>query len=114
MKVVSRSGQMNNQNQGFPSKYSSERQCPRHNAELQFKLGGKDENGHFFEEEVVTRDISECGGSFTSMRLISVGSTLRLADRAGFISMIRIAWGKYMGQCNTGTYGFRFVFLLEE
>ena len=91
-----------------------ERQCTRHRIELHFRLGGKDGQGGFFEEEIVTHDLSECGGSFTSERPIQVGSTLRLADRSGFISMIKITWGNEAGHSRPGMCGFRFIFPLEE
>jgi hypothetical protein len=90
------------------------RQCRRQKVELHFRLGGKDERGDFFEEEVITRDLSECGGSFVSTRPIQIGSTLSLADRTGFISMINITWGKVVDHMNTAMYGFRFLFPLED
>ncbi len=105
---------MNNLAPDDPQKPVHDRQCTRHQVELHFRLGGKDERGDFFEEEVVTRDLSECGGSFTSKRTIKVGSTFSLADRTGFISMITISWGKVVDHLNTGMYGFRFLFPLED
>jgi hypothetical protein len=99
----------------LPKKDTLERQCPRHRVKLPFRLGGRDEQGEYFEEEVVTRDISQHGGSFASNRPIQVGATLRLADRFGFISMIRIAWGiNDVSRSDFGMYGFRFLFPLEE
>ena len=105
---------MNHLTPDLSSQEPNKRQCKRHRIELHFRLGGKDEQGAFFEEEVVTRDLSECGGSFASKRPIKVGSTLRLADHSGFISMINIAWGNGLDQLNTALYGFRFLFPLEE
>jgi len=88
------------------------RQCVRQEAEIPFRLGGRDACGQFFEEAVVTRDISECGGSFTSNRSLSVGSTLKLADSSGFLSLIRIDWNRELQQASS--YGFSFVRPLEE
>jgi len=105
---------MKNQTLDDSQKPVNDRQCTRHKVELQFRLGGKDERGNFFEEEVVTRDLSECGGSFVSTRPISIGSTLSLADRTGFISMINITWGNVVEHVNKGMYGFRFLFPLED
>ena len=105
---------MNNLTPDRAQKEVHARQCTRHKIELHFRLGGKDEQGDFFEEEIVTRDLSECGGSFSSNRPIQVGSTLKLADHAGFISMILITWGNGVNHSKTGMYGFRFLFPLEE
>ncbi|MFN8007621.1 MAG: hypothetical protein U0V70_11460 [Terriglobia bacterium] len=98
----------------LPPKEIHKRQCTRHRVELHFRLGGKDEQGAFFEEEVVTRDLSECGGCFSSNRPIKIGTTLSLADHSGFISMIHITWGNVVDQLNISRYGFRFLFPLEE
>jgi hypothetical protein len=89
------------------------RQCARQKAELPFHLGGLNSLGQFFEDFIVTRDFSECGGSFVTEHSIKVGSTLKLADSTGFLSLIRIAWSR---QCNEHTqdYGFAFVQPLEE
>lgn len=105
---------MNNLTPDDSQKPVPTRQCRRHKVELHFRLGGKDERGDFFEEEVITRDLSECGGSFVSKRPIPIGSTLSFADRSGFISMINISWGKVVDHLNTGMYGFRFLFPLED
>ena len=89
------------------------RQCGRQKVELPFHLGGLDSLGRFFEDRIVTRDFSECGGSFVTDQVIEVGSTLKLADSTGFLSLIRIAWSRQ----NDGylqDYGFAFVHLLEE
>ncbi|MCI0626980.1 MAG: hypothetical protein L0387_35925 [Acidobacteria bacterium] len=80
---------------------------------MSFHLGGLDSLGQFFEESIVTRDLSECGGSFASSHPIQVGSTLKLADSAGFLSLIRIAWSRETGQ-SAQNYGFWFVQPLEE
>lgn len=90
------------------------RQCTRRKVHLQFHLGGVDVRGEFFEEVVVTHDISECGGSFSSIQSIPVGSTLKLADTAGFLSLIRIAWSKPRGSDPFLNYGFSFVHPLDE
>ena len=89
------------------------RQCARQKAELPFHLGGLDSLGCFFEDSIVTRDFSECGGSFVSTYRIEVGSTLSLADSTGFLSLIRIAWSRQSGP-NSQDYGFWFVQPLEE
>ena len=101
-----------------PEKPTSEgvftpRQCARRKAELSFQLGGLDSLGSFFEDFIVTRDFSECGGSFATTYPIEVGSTLKLADSTGFLSLIRIAWSRQSGQ-NSQNYGFWFVQPLEE
>ncbi|MSO23936.1 MAG: hypothetical protein EXQ58_12000 [Acidobacteria bacterium] len=61
--------------------------------------------GVFFEDFIVTRDFSECGGSFATTYPIEVGSTLKLADSTGFLSLIRIAWSRQSGK-NSQNYGF--------
>jgi hypothetical protein len=94
--------------------FSSLRQGQRRKAELQFSVGGLDERGRFFEEAIVTRDISECGGSFSSLRSIPVGSTLKLAASAGFLSLIRIAWSTRQNTQSILNYGFSFIQPLEE
>lgn len=89
------------------------RQCARQKVELPFHLGGLDSLGHFFEERIVTRDFSECGGSFVTSHSIAVGATLKLAGSTGFLSLIRIAWSRQSG-ANVQNYGFSFVQPLEE
>lgn len=89
------------------------RQCARQKAQLPFHLGGLDSLGRFFEDLIVTRDFSQCGGSFASAYPIEVGSTLKLADSSGFLSLIRIAWSRQSGQ-KSQNYGFWFVQPLEE
>jgi hypothetical protein len=89
------------------------RQCARQKAELPFHLGGLDSLGHFFEDFIVTRDFSECGGSFVTNHPIQVGSTLKLADSNGFLSLIRIAWSRRRDE-HTQDYGFAFVQPLED
>lgn len=89
------------------------RQCARRKVALPFRLGGLDVFGQFFEEQIVTRDFSECGGSFTTNHSIEVGSTLKLADSTGFLSLIRLAWSRPVGE-TTHDYGFAFVQPLEE
>jgi hypothetical protein len=89
------------------------RQCARQKIELPFNLGGLDSVGRFFEDRIVTRDFSECGGSFVTGHSIKVGSTLKLADSTGFLSLIRIAWSREGGR-HTQDYGFAFVQPLEE
>lgn len=89
------------------------RQCERLKAELPFHLGGLDSMGRFFEDSIVTRDFSVCGGSFASIYPIQVGSTLKLAGSTGFLSLIRIAWSR-QGSQNSRNYGFWFVQPLEE
>jgi hypothetical protein len=101
-----------------PQKQSREevfapRQCARRKAELPFCLGGLDSLGCFFEELVVTRDFSEGGGSFATAHSINVGSTLKLADATGFLSLIRIAWSRQNGGSQQ-KYGFAFVQPLED
>jgi hypothetical protein len=89
------------------------RQCARQKAELPFHLGGLNSLGQFFEDFIVTRDFSECGGSFVTNHRIHVGSTLKLADSSGFLSLIRIAWSRqYDG--HSQDYGFAFVQPLED
>ncbi len=88
------------------------RQCNRQQLTLSFELGGVDGLGRVFEELIFTRDISECGGSFVSRHLLAVGSTLKLAAAAGFLSLIQIAWSL---EADSGhKYGFWFVQPLEE
>jgi len=89
------------------------RQCARQKAELPFHLGGLDSLGQFFEDFIVTRDFSECGGSFVTNHPIQVGSTLKLADSTGFLSLIRIAWSRQRDE-HTRDYGFAFVQPLED
>jgi hypothetical protein len=89
------------------------RQCTRQKIELPFRLGGLDLLGQFFEDHIVTRDFSECGGSFVTDHAIKVGSTLKLADSTGFLSLIRIAWTRH-NNGNAQDYGFSFVQPLEE
>jgi hypothetical protein len=89
------------------------RQCVRQKVELPFHLGGLDSLGQFFEDRIVTRDFSECGGSFATDHAILVGSTLKLADSTGFLSLIRIAWSRQRDD-HTQDYGFAFVQPLEE
>jgi PilZ domain len=89
------------------------RQCVRQKVELPFQVGGLDSLGHFFEDRIVTRDLSECGGSFVTAHSIQVGSTLKLADSTGFLSLIRIAWSRPSNDQSQG-YGFAFVHPLEE
>ena len=89
------------------------RQCGRQKVELPFRLGGLDSLGQFFEDRIVTRDFSECGGSFASSYSIKVGSTLKLADSTGFLSLIRIAWSRQRDGL-AQDYGFAFVQPLEE
>ena len=89
------------------------RQCARQKVELPFRLGGLDSLGRFFEDFIVTRDFSECGGSFTSIYSIKVSSTLKLADSTGFLSLIRIAWCRQVSP-GSQDYGFAFVQPLEE
>ena len=89
------------------------RQCVRQKVELPFQVGGLDSLGRFFEDRVVTRDLSECGGSFVTEHSIQVGSTLKLADSTGFLSLIRIAWSRPSNDQSQG-YGFAFVQPLEE
>ena len=64
-------------------------------------------------DRIVTRDFSECGGSFASNQSIEVGSTLKLADATGFLSLIRIAW-RGPGSESAQNYGFWFVQPLAE
>lgn len=90
----------------------TQRQCPRQKVQLPFHLGGLDSLGRFFEDSVVTRDFSAGGGSFASPHTIPVGSTLKLADSTGFLSLIRIAWSRQTE--NSQNYGFSFVHPLEE
>ena len=66
------------------------RQCARQRVELPFQVGGLDSLGHFFEDRIVTRDFSECGGSFVTDHTIQVGSTLKLADSTGFLSLFKV------------------------
>ena len=89
------------------------RQCVRQKVELPFHVGGLDSLGSFFEDRIVTRDLSECGGSFVTDHSIQVGSTLKLADSTGFLSLIRIAWSRPSRRA-TQDYGFAFVQPLEE
>ena len=89
------------------------RQCARQKVELPFHVGGLDSLGSFFEDRIVTRDFSECGGSFVTDHSIRVGSTLKLADSTGFLSLIRIAWSRERDK-HTQDYGFAFVQPLEE
>ena len=89
------------------------RQCARQRVELPFQVGGLDSLGHFFEDRIVTRDFSECGGSFVTDHTIQVGSTLKLADSTGFLSLIRIAWSR-QHEGHTQDYGFAFVHPLED
>ena len=89
------------------------RQCARQKIELPFRLGGLDSLGRFFEDRIVTRDFSACGGSFVTDHAIKVGSTLKLADSTGFLSLIRIAWSQH-NNLNAQDYGFAFVQPLEE
>ena len=89
------------------------RQCVRQKVELSFHVGGLDSLGRFFEDRIVTRDFSECGGSFVTEHSIQVGSTLKLADSTGFLSLIRIAWSRPNNDRSQG-YGFAFVQPLEE
>jgi hypothetical protein len=89
------------------------RQCARQKVELPFHLGGLNSLGQFFEDHIVTRDFSECGGSFVTEHAIQVGSTLKLADATGFLSLIRIAWSRQRDE-RTQDYGFAFVQPLEE
>jgi hypothetical protein len=89
------------------------RQCARQKAELPFHLGGLDALGRFFEELIITRDFSECGGSFATSQSIAVGATLKLAGPTGFLSLIRIVWRRQTGT-NCQSYGFSFVQPLEE
>ena len=92
---------------------SGTRQCARQKVELPFHLGGLDSLGRFFEDRIVTRDFSECGGSFVTGHAIRVGATLKLADSTGFLSLIRIAWSRQRDD-HTQDYGFAFVQPLEE
>ena len=92
----------------------SSRQCARRNVHLEFNLGGVDDRGQFFEEAIITHDLGEGGGSFILNRSIPIGSTLRLADTAGFISLISIAWRNPQNHPSFISYGFRFVHPLEE
>ena len=89
------------------------RQCARQRVELPFQVGGLDSLGHFFEDRIVTRDFSECGGSFVTDHTIRVGSTLKLADSTGFLSLIRIAWSRQHNG-HSQDYGFAFVHPLED
>jgi hypothetical protein len=89
------------------------RQCARRKVALPFRLGGLDAFGQFFEEMIVTRDFSDCGGSFAASHSIKVGSTLKLGDSTGFLSLIRVAWGQPSGE-TTHNYGFFFIQPLEE
>jgi hypothetical protein len=89
------------------------RQCARQKVELPFHLGGLDSLGRFFEDRIVTRDFSECGGSFATDHSIQVGTTLKLADSTGFLSLIRIAWTRQLDN-HAQDYGFAFVQPLEE
>jgi hypothetical protein len=89
------------------------RQCARQKVELPFHVGGLDSVGQFFEDRIVTRDFSECGGSFVTDHRIQVGSTLKLADSTGFLSLIRIAWSRQRNG-HTQDYGFAFVQPLED
>jgi hypothetical protein len=89
------------------------RQGVRQKIELPFQVGGLDSLGRFFEDRIVTRDLSECGGSFVTEHSIQVGSTLKLADSTGFLSLIRIAWSRPSNDQSQG-YGFAFVQPLEE
>lgn len=93
---------------------SPSRQCERRRVDLRFKLGGIDDQGRFFEESIITHDLSECGGSFSSPKSIRVGSTLKLADASGFISLIHIAWSRTESDNNRSNYGFRFIDPLKE
>jgi len=76
---------------------------------LDFSLGGVDGNDRYFEETIVTHDLSECGGSFISARAIKVGSTLKLSDNSGFISLISITWGNKIFNSKLKKFGFQFV-----
>ena len=93
---------------------SLSRQCERRRVDLPFKLGGMDDQGRFFEESIITHDLSECGGSFSSCKSIRVGSTLKLADASGFISLIHIAWNRKESDDHNLNYGFRFIDPLKE
>jgi hypothetical protein len=101
-----------------PEKHAREgmfapRQCARQKVELPFDVGGLDSLGQFFEDRIVTRDFSECGGSFATDHRIQVGSTLKLADSTGFLSLIRIAWSR-QHDGHSQDYGFAFVQPLED
>jgi hypothetical protein len=89
------------------------RQCNRSEVHLDFCLGGMNKDGKVFEESVVTRNLSECGGSFTSPQALNVGSTLKLFDHSGhtgFISLIRVAWSKKILNSKLRIFGFQFVY----
>jgi len=90
------------------------RQCARKNAQLHFTVGGVDEKGRFFEEPIITSDISECGGSFSSAKEIPVGATLKLSAPKGFLSLIKIAWHNKHQSLPSVNYGFSFLNPLEE
>ena len=104
---------MSNPEKQSPEVILTPRQCARQKAELPFHLGGLDSLGQFFEDRIVTRDFSECGGSFVTDHRIQVGSTLKLADSTGFLSLIRIAWSR-QHDGHSQDYGFAFVQPLED
>ena len=67
-----------------------------------------------FSKIASSREISvKCGGSFVTEHSIQVGSTLKLADSTGFLSLIRIAWSRQRNE-RSQDYGFAFVQPLEE
>ena len=88
------------------------RQCNRSPIHVDFCLGGMDKDGRVFEETIVTHNLSEGGGSFSSPRAIDVGSTLKLFDHrrhTGFVSLVRIAWSKEILNSEMKMFGFQFV-----
>ena len=95
-------------------KYYPHRRGERRTARIQFSLCGLNDNGELFEEVVFTRNISENGGCFSSQQAIQVGSTLRVSDGFGFISLIRVAWRRETPGSVPKTFGFRFENLLDK
>jgi hypothetical protein len=90
------------------------RRCERRTASIRFSLCGPDVEGALFEEEVTTRNISDRGGCFSSQQVLRVGSTLRVSDSFGFISLIRIAWSREIPGSKSRDFGFWFENLLDS
>jgi len=82
--------------------------------QLQFHIGGLDQDGQFFEETVTTRDISDRGGCFWSSKSLKIGTTLRLSGLHGFVSLIRIVWVQERPDTEIHDVGFLFFNPLEN
>ena len=82
--------------------------------QLQFHIGGLDQDGHFFEETVTTRDISDGGGCFRSCNSHKIGTTLGLSGLHGFVSLIRIVWVRERPDTEIHDIGFLFINPLEN